>query len=76
MCQGFSHFQRFLHHLVLTKLATSSVRVSPDVNGLIVIPAATGPKGLNPEQQMSPSCTADNMLLTLMLLLANFANTK
>ena len=27
MCQGFSHFSGFLHHFVLAKLATSSIRV-------------------------------------------------
>ena len=27
MCQGFSHFSGFLHHSVLAKLATSSIRV-------------------------------------------------
>ena len=27
MCQGFSHFSGFLHHLVLVKLAISSIRV-------------------------------------------------
>ena len=26
MCQGFSHFKVFLHHFVLAKLATSSIR--------------------------------------------------
>ena len=26
MCQGFNHFSGFLHHLVLAKLATSSIR--------------------------------------------------
>ena len=26
MCQGFSHFSRFLHHVVMAKLATSSIR--------------------------------------------------
>ena len=26
-CQGFSHFSGFLHHFVLAKLATSSIRV-------------------------------------------------
>ena len=25
MCHGFSHFSGFLHHFVLTKLATSSI---------------------------------------------------
>ena len=29
MCQGFSHFSGFLHHLILAKLATSSIRVNP-----------------------------------------------
>ena len=28
MCQGFSHFSGFLHHFVLAKLATSSIRVN------------------------------------------------
>ena len=27
MCQGFSHFSGFLHHCVLAKLATSSIKV-------------------------------------------------
>ena len=27
MCQGFSNFSGFLHHFVLAKLATSSIRV-------------------------------------------------
>ena len=27
ICQGFNHFQFFLHHCVLAKLATSSIRV-------------------------------------------------
>ena len=27
MCQGFSHLSGFLHHFVLTKLATSSIRL-------------------------------------------------
>ena len=27
MCQGFGHFLDFLHHFVLVKLATSSIRV-------------------------------------------------
>ena len=27
MCQGFSHFSGFLHHFVLAKLTTSSIRV-------------------------------------------------
>ena len=27
MCQGFSHFSDFLHHFVLAKLATTSIRV-------------------------------------------------
>ena len=27
MCQGFGHFSGFLHHFVLAKLATSSIRV-------------------------------------------------
>ena len=32
MCQGFSYFTVFLHHFVLTKLATSWIRVnSPSV---------------------------------------------
>ena len=29
MCQGFCHFSGFLHHFVLAKLATSSIRVKP-----------------------------------------------
>ena len=28
MCQGFNHFSVFLHHFVLAKLATSSIRVN------------------------------------------------
>ena len=28
MCQGFSNFSGFLHHFVLAKLATSSIRVT------------------------------------------------
>ena len=28
MCQGFSHFSGFLHHFVMAKLATSSIRVN------------------------------------------------
>ena len=27
MCQGFNHFSGFLHHFVLAKLASSSIRV-------------------------------------------------
>ena len=27
MCQGFNYFSDFLHHFVLAKLATSSIRV-------------------------------------------------
>ena len=30
ICQGFSYFSRSLHHFVLAKLATSSIRVKPD----------------------------------------------
>ena len=26
MCQGFSHFSGFLHHFVMTNLATSSIK--------------------------------------------------
>ena len=37
MCQGFSHFSGCLHHFVLTKLATSSIRV----NGLRKMTAIT-----------------------------------
>ena len=32
MCQGFSHFSGFLHHFVLAKVATSSIRVKELVN--------------------------------------------
>ena len=28
MCQGFSHFSGFLHHFLLAKVATSSIRVN------------------------------------------------
>ena len=28
ICQGFSHFSGFLHHFVLAKVATSSIRVN------------------------------------------------
>ena len=39
MCQGFNIFSGFLHHFVLAKLATSSIRVNyqdaPDVTGMI-----------------------------------------
>ena len=28
MCQGFSNFSGLLHHFVLAKLATSSIRVN------------------------------------------------
>ena len=28
MCQGFSHFSCFMHHIVLAKLATTSIRVN------------------------------------------------
>ena len=27
ICQGFSHFSRFLHHFVFAELDTSSIRV-------------------------------------------------
>ena len=30
ICQGFGHFKGFLHHFVLTKLASSSIRVKTD----------------------------------------------
>ena len=33
MCQGFSHFSVFLHHFILAKLATSSIRVRPSLEG-------------------------------------------
>ena len=36
MCQGFSHFSVFLHHFVLAKLATNSIRVK---RKNIVLPA-------------------------------------
>ena len=35
MCQGFKHFSGFLHHFVLAKLATSSIRVFK--RGLFII---------------------------------------
>ena len=35
ICQGFSHFSGFLHHLVSAKLATSSIRVN-DSNTLVI----------------------------------------
>ena len=28
MCEGFSHFSVFLHYFVLTKFATSSIRIN------------------------------------------------
>ena len=34
MCQGFSDFTGFLHHFVLAKLATSSIRVKLPTAGL------------------------------------------
>ena len=42
MCQGFGIFIGFLHHFVLAKLATSSIRVMPralrrsDTNAIIM----------------------------------------
>ena len=36
MCQGFSHFSGSLHHFVLGKLATSSIRVKRGVFSDIV----------------------------------------
>ena len=30
MCQGFSHFSVFLHHFVMAKLATNTIRVKQD----------------------------------------------
>ena len=33
MCQGFSHFSGLLHHFVLTKLATSYIRVKNKKSG-------------------------------------------
>ena len=32
MFQGFSHFSGFLHHFILTKLATSSIRVKSQIH--------------------------------------------
>ena len=32
MCQGFSYFSGFLHHSVLSKLATSSTRVNSAIS--------------------------------------------
>ena len=32
MCQGLGHFSGFLHHFVLAKLATSSIRVKSLIN--------------------------------------------
>ena len=31
MCQGFSHFSGILHHFVLAKLATTSIRVKAEL---------------------------------------------
>ena len=31
MCQGFSDFSNFVDHFVLTKLATSGIRVKPSM---------------------------------------------
>ena len=31
MCLGFSHFLGFLHHFLLAKLATSSIRVKHEL---------------------------------------------
>ena len=33
MCQGFNHFSGLLHHFVLAKLATSSIRVNSEATG-------------------------------------------
>ena len=38
MCQGFSNFHCFLHHFVLAKLATSSIRVNDVSTALITLP--------------------------------------
>ena len=35
MCQGFSHFSAFLHHFVLAKLATSSIKVNKLRNNIL-----------------------------------------
>ena len=32
MCQGFSYFIGFLHHFVLAKLATTSIRIKQKEN--------------------------------------------
>ena len=32
ICQGFNHFAGFLHHFVLAKLATSSIRIKQKEN--------------------------------------------
>ena len=42
MCQGFSHLQVFLHHFVMVKLATTSIRVNIS---MLVNPVWEGEKG-------------------------------
>ena len=36
MCQGFSVFSGFLHHFVLAKVATSSIRVNPLISQAVL----------------------------------------
>ena len=54
LCQSFSHFSVFLHHVVLVNLATSNTRV----------------------EWWKVRFLNNVQILTLMLLLANLANTK
>ena len=37
MCQGYSHFSGFLHHFILAKLATSSIRVNCSLSKFVYL---------------------------------------
>ena len=68
MCQGFSHFPGFLHHFVMAKLATSSIKVNDQSTPPELLSLCSTPLLPSPHHLIYPPMLHFLRLLTIMYL--------
>ena len=68
MCQGFSHFPGFLHHFVMAKLATSSIKVNDQSTPPELLSLCSTPLLPSPHHLIYPPTLHFLRLLTIMYL--------
>ena len=76
MCQGFIHSSAFLHHFVMAKLASSSIRVKSMLSAVQLGDICCS--GFNPFGPVAAGITINPFTSgdTLTLLVANLVNTR